>query len=81
MKDVKQDGRRKSARKTTSARQRLVGKRAGGKLRIGDNWNVITIIATSQNNPLKAIAEFVENSIDARARVITIIRGKERGTT
>ncbi|MDP2913624.1 MAG: ATP-binding protein, partial [Candidatus Omnitrophota bacterium] len=38
-----------------------------------------TIIALSQNNPLKAIAEFVENSIDAEARHITIIRGKERG--
>ena len=50
-----------------------------GKLRIGDNWNAITIIALSQNNPLKAIAEFVENSIDAHARSITIIRGKERG--
>ncbi len=48
-----------------------------GKLRIGDNWNAITIIALSQNNPLKAIAEFVENSIDARAKNITIIRGRE----
>lgn len=48
-----------------------------GKLRIGDNWNAITIIALSQNNPLKAIAEFVENSIDARAGNITIVRGKE----
>ena len=56
-------------------------KGAGGKLRIGDNWNVITIIALSQNNPLKAIAEFVENSIDARSSTITIIRGKERGAT
>lgn len=50
-----------------------------GKLRIGDDWNAITIIALSQANPLKAIAEFVENSIDARARTVTIIRGKERG--
>ena len=50
-----------------------------GKLRIGDNWNAITIIALSQSNPLKAIAEFVENSIDAGARKITIIRGKEKG--
>jgi hypothetical protein len=39
-----------------------------GKLRIGDNWNAIRIIALSQNNPLKAVAEFVENSIDARAQ-------------
>ena len=50
-----------------------------GRLRIGDDWNAITIIALSQTNPLKAIAEFVENSIDAQARHITIIRGKERG--
>ncbi len=52
---------------------------ASGKLRIGDNWNVITIIALSQSNPLKAIAEFVENSIDAHATSVSIVRGKERG--
>jgi len=40
-------------------------------------WNAITIIALSQNNPLKAIAEFVENSIDANASTITITRGVE----
>jgi histidine kinase/DNA gyrase B/HSP90-like ATPase len=53
--------------------------RTRGKLRIGDDWNAITIIALSQNNPLKAIAELVENSIDAKARTITITRGKEHG--
>jgi hypothetical protein len=47
-------------------------------LRIGDDWNAITIIALSQTNPLKAIAEFVENSIDAGARHITVARGRER---
>ena len=51
----------------------------GGKLRIGDDWNAISIIALSQANPLKAVAEFVENCIDARARNVTIVRGKERG--
>lgn len=50
-----------------------------GKLRIGDDWNAIRIIALSQTSPLKAIAEFVENSIDARARAITITRGREHG--
>jgi hypothetical protein len=50
-----------------------------GKLKIGDDWNAIRIIALSQSNPLKAIAEFVENSIDAHARTITITRGKEHG--
>jgi hypothetical protein len=50
-----------------------------GKLKIGDDWNAIRIIALSQSNPLKAIAEFVENSIDAHAKVITITRGREHG--
>jgi len=53
--------------------------KVSGHLRIGDDWNAITIIALSQNNPLKAVAEFVENSIDAKARHITIIRGREKG--
>jgi len=52
----------------------------GGKLKIGDDWNAIRIIALSQSNPLKAIAEFVENSIDAHAKTITITRGREHGT-
>jgi hypothetical protein len=50
-----------------------------GKLRIGDDWNAIRIIALSQSNPLKAIAEFVENSIDAGAKTVTITRGREHG--
>jgi hypothetical protein len=62
--------------KTASSATR---KKNTGKLRIGDNWNAITIIALSQNSPLKAIAEFVENSIDAHAKNITIVRGRERG--
>src|SRR5207245_1057072 len=53
--------------------------RSSGNLRIGDHWNAITIIALSQSNPLKAVAELVENSIDARARTIVITRGKEKG--
>jgi hypothetical protein len=52
---------------------------AGGKLKIGDDWNAIRIIALSQSNPLKAIAEFVENSIDAHARAVVITRGRESG--
>jgi hypothetical protein len=50
-----------------------------GRLKIGDDWNAIRIIALSQSNPLKAIAEFVENSIDAHAKTITITRGREHG--
>ena len=50
-----------------------------GKLRIADHWNAISIIAKSQANPLKAVAEFVENSIDAQAKQIVIVRGKKKG--
>jgi hypothetical protein len=53
--------------------------RARGKLKIGDDWNAITIIALSQSNPLKAIAELVENSIDAKASSISVTRGREHG--
>jgi len=52
---------------------------SSGRLRIGDDWNAINIIALSQTNPLKSVAEFVENSIDANARNITITRGRHRG--
>ena len=62
------------SRRTTKKRSKSG---QSGKLRIGDDWNAITIIALSQSNPLKAVAEFVENSIDANARNITITRGKE----
>jgi len=55
------------------------GQHKKGALRIGDHWNAITIIALSQSNPLKAIAEFIENSIDAKAKHIVIFRGKEAG--
>ena len=61
-------------KRTSKKRQKKI---QSGKLRIGDDWNAITIIALSQTNPLKAVAEFVENSIDAHARHITITRGRE----
>jgi hypothetical protein len=62
--------------KTSTARTKET---ESGKLRIGDDWNAIRIIAFSQTNPLKAIAEFVENSIDAHAKTIVITRGREHG--
>ena len=60
-------------------KNKSTGTKDSGRLKIGDAWNAITIIALSQENPLKAIAEFVENSIDARAGRVTIIRGREQG--
>jgi hypothetical protein len=63
----------------TSSRPTRETGAARGRLRIGDDWNAITIIALSQSNPLKAIAELVENSIDAKARAVTITRGRQGG--
>lgn len=49
-----------------------------GSLRIGNQWNAITIIANSQTNPLKAVSELVENSIDAGARNVHIVRKRRK---
>ncbi len=62
-----------------STRKKKKRNARSGKLRIADHWNAISIIANSQANPLKAVAEFVENSIDARAKQIVIVRGKKKG--
>ena len=32
-------------------------RKSNGRLKIGDNWNAITIIALSQSNPLKELLE------------------------
>jgi hypothetical protein len=45
------------------------GQTARGNLRIGDHWNSITIIALSQSNPLKAVAELVVRRIWTMLRV------------
>ena len=52
-----------------------------GTLRIGDQWNAITIIAHSQTHPLKAICEFTENAIDAGATHVRISRRRSQGQT
>ena len=43
------------------------GEDQSGKLKIGDHWNVISIIALSQNNPLKAHRR-VRGKLDRRGR-------------
>ncbi|MBD3235952.1 MAG: hypothetical protein GF330_04555 [Candidatus Eisenbacteria bacterium] len=50
------------------------------ELAIGDAKNAILIIQQSQTDPQKALAELVENSIDAGARRIRIIRRKRGGS-
>jgi hypothetical protein len=50
-----------------------------GTLKIGDQWNAITIIAHSQTHPLKAICELTENAIDAGAEHVRIVRRRSQG--
>jgi hypothetical protein len=58
--------------------QKLTSRRSGeqGKLRIGSDWNSITIIALSQANPPRAIAELVEDSIDPAQRRHDLLRSQ-----
>lgn len=49
-----------------------------GTLKIGDQWNAITIIAHSQTHPLKAICELAENAIDAGSGSIRIVRRRSQ---
>jgi hypothetical protein len=62
--------------KATSSRLARDPGQARGRLRIGDDWNAITIIARSQSNPLKAIAELRREQHRRQARAVTITRGR-----
>jgi len=67
---IPEKSKKKSIKKKVSTKTK-------GQLKIGNQWNAITVLALSQTNPLKAIAEFVENSIDAGASKIQIFRGRK----
>lgn len=49
------------------------------RLQPADPFDLIRWLARTQNDPRKAIAELVQNSIDARARTITIERKRMKG--
>ncbi len=53
--------------------------RTSGRLRIGDEFNAISLLARTQSNPLKAVAEFVENALDAGGKSVEIARFKRGG--
>jgi hypothetical protein len=63
------------------AKQRTTRSRtiASGRLRIGDEWNAIEIIASTQTHPLKAICELAENALDAGAAEVVIVRRRTHG--
>jgi HSP90 family molecular chaperone len=61
---------------------RVARKRSGaitGNLRPADPFELIRWLARSQNDPRKALAELVQNSLDAGAARIQIVRARERG--
>lgn len=65
------------ARRRTKARSDTIV----GKLKPADPFELIRWLARSQPDPRKALAELVQNSIDAGAREIRLTRARERGVT
>ncbi len=52
-----------------------------GRLRVHDPFELIRWLAMSQPDPRKALAELVQNSLDAGALHVTITRFRKQGTT
>src|SRR6266705_2679358 len=73
-----------SRREAVEARHRPMPRSARsevrtGRLRAADPFELIRWLARSQTDPRKALAELVQNSLDAQARTVTITRVRERG--
>jgi Histidine kinase-, DNA gyrase B-, and HSP90-like ATPase len=50
-----------------------------GHLRVHDPFELVRWLALSQPDPRKALAELVQNSLDANARTIRVVRRRDKG--
>jgi len=50
-----------------------------GQLRAADPFDLIRLLARSQHDPRKAVAELVQNSLDAGAAHVVVVRFQQRG--
>ncbi len=69
------------AKPTTDAARRPGARKAGKtvRLRPANPFDLIRVIANSQSDPRKALAELVQNSLDAQARHVTMTRWRRKG--
>ena len=65
-----------AARKKRARTSRDVEK---GRVRVHDPFELIRWLALSQPDPRKALAELVQNSLDAEAKLIRVTRVREKG--
>ncbi len=61
-------------------RRRREAPEKAGKLKPANPFDLIRLLARSQHDPRKAVAELVQNSLDADARHVQITRHRTRGT-
>ncbi len=66
-------------RRGRPAARRIAPDALRGKVRAHDPFELIRWLACSQTDPRKALAELVQNSLDAGARHVRITRVRERG--
>lgn len=75
--EVPSAGRSRGRKRSVSAKKRPEEER--GRLKAHDPFELIRWLAYSQPDPRKALAELVQNSLDASAKKIRITRVREKG--